>query len=228
MTNNYLKKYYGSSGEYLTDHRLFLDSANLEKDTDFLVKALSLKQDDKILDIACGQGRHTNYLAQRGYHVDGTDFSEHLIKKAKESAVGLKGEKSEYFISDIMSLKLSKKYNKAYWFFSDLANIDIPTAINSISNNIEIGGMVLFDTDNIFRIISYLLKNPDSNYKFDATEFKLIDDKKKLDIPYPPLPIWEQWMEKSKFSIQKVIGDYDFREYSIYSPRLILIVKKIA
>ena len=228
MKNNYIEDYYGPSGEYLADHSLFLNSANLEKDANFLIEALNLKKDDRILDIACGQGRHTNFFVQHGFHVDGTDFSEHLIKMARESAIELKSEKPEYFVSDVMNLKLSKKYNKAYWFFSDLADIDIPAALNSISNIIEVGGRVLIDTDNVFRVISYLQKNPNSGYQFDATEFKLVDGKKKLDIPYPPLSIWKQWMEKSSFSIERVIGDYDCGEYSINSPRLILVVKKIA
>ena len=228
MANNYIKNYYGASGEYLSDHRSFLDSANLEFDTSFIIRALKLEKGDRILDIACGQGRHTNYFADKGYHIDGTDFSEHLIQKARNAAAKSETHVPEYFISDVMNLNLPTKYNKAYWFFSDLAGINIATAIKSIGNNIEAGGMVLFDTDNIFRIISFLLKNPDSEYIFDAAESKLIDEKRDLNVPYPTLQIWKQWLEKYNFSIEKIVGDYNFGEYSIYSPRLIMVVKKTA
>lgn len=228
MTNDSLKKYYGDSGEYLDDHRLFLESANLEYDTNFLIRALKLNKKDRILDIACGQGRHTNYLAQNGYHIDGTDFSDYLIEKARKAASQLNNDIPKYFVADVMNLDLPQNYNKAFWFFSDLANIDIPLALKSLNNAIEVGGMVLIDTDNMFRIVSHLMNNPKSKYRFDAEKFKLIDDKKNLSVPYPPFPVWEKWTMEANFSIEKIIGDYDFGEYSIRSPRLILVIKKTA
>ena len=147
IKNNYLKKYYGKTGNYLKEHESFLNSADVEKDVVFLIKALELKKDDMILDIACGQGRHTTALCQNGYSVDGVDFSTHLLDKAKKSAKILKSIKPKYFISDIINLKLKKKYNKIYWFFSDLANIDLVKAINSICGCMQNNGIILVDVD---------------------------------------------------------------------------------
>lgn len=223
----FLSEYYGKSGDYLKDHHSFLNSANIQKDSDFLIKALNLKKNDAILDIACGQGRHTNALSEKGYLVDGVDFSKYLLGKAKNESLKSTKRKPNYYKANIEQLKLKKKYNKAYWFFSDLANIDIKKVITSISHNIKVGGKILIDTDNIFRIASYLSKNPDSPFAFDAEKLELIDKKTNLRVPYPPYPLWDQWMKTAGLSIERVIGDYDFSAYSLNSPRLILIVKKI-
>lgn len=39
-----------------------------------------------ILDIGCGVGRHANYLASLGHHVEGIDKIAHLIIRAKEAS----------------------------------------------------------------------------------------------------------------------------------------------
>ncbi len=46
----------------------------------FLLERLRLKEGAKILDLACGHGRHSIELARRGYKVTGLDFSKHFIE----------------------------------------------------------------------------------------------------------------------------------------------------
>ena len=42
----------------------------------------------KALDVACGAGRNTIYLAQAGYRVDAIDISSAGLEKAQQSAIG--------------------------------------------------------------------------------------------------------------------------------------------
>jgi 2-polyprenyl-3-methyl-5-hydroxy-6-metoxy-1,4-benzoquinol methylase len=51
-----------------------------------LSKILKIKKSDKILDVPCGQGRHSMLLAKKGYSVQGIDISKTCIKLACESA----------------------------------------------------------------------------------------------------------------------------------------------
>ncbi len=44
---------------------------------------LGLPQGSRILDVPCGQGRHAHLLAEAGFKVDGLDYSEHLLKIAR-------------------------------------------------------------------------------------------------------------------------------------------------
>jgi 2-polyprenyl-3-methyl-5-hydroxy-6-metoxy-1,4-benzoquinol methylase len=53
---------------------------------DFIEDEIGFRKNSKILDIACGTGRHSIELTKRGYSVTGIDFSESQLKRAKEKA----------------------------------------------------------------------------------------------------------------------------------------------
>ena len=222
-----IKKYYEDPGQYLVEHKDFFSTHNPEKDVDFLIEALNIKKNDNILDIACGQGRHTNEFAKRGYTISGVDFSSSLIAKAKQVAQKTE-KKPKYYNQNIEALKLSCKFDVAYWFFSDFANINLLTAVEAISDHIKAGGKVLFDSDNLFRIANYLQKNPNSPYKFDAKLLRLVDDSKKTSVPYPTFLMWQDWLNKNGLTATKVWGNYDLTPYDIKSPRLIILANKKA
>ncbi len=222
-----IKKYYDNPDQYLAEHKDFFSIHNPEKDVDFLIKVLEIEKSDNILDITCGQGRHTTELAKRGYTVSGVDFSSSLIDEAKQIAIDA-NIKSQYYIQNIESLKLPSKFDMAYWFFSDFANIDLASAIKSISNQLNPGARVLFDSDSLFRIVSHLQNNPDSPYKFDPKLLQLIDNSLGLSIPYPTFLMWQDWLNKNELEIINVWGNYDLSSYDIKSPRLIILANKKA
>ncbi|MDB4881644.1 MAG: Methyltransferase type 11 [Gemmatimonadetes bacterium] len=53
-----------------------------------LIELLALPSGARILDVPCGQGRHAHLLAEAGFRVDGLDYSEHLVARAKERGTG--------------------------------------------------------------------------------------------------------------------------------------------
>lgn len=55
-------------------------------ETDFLLEKLALEPGARILDLCCGQGRHSIELARRGYHVTGLDLSTYLLAIARREA----------------------------------------------------------------------------------------------------------------------------------------------
>ena len=52
----------------------------------FLVAEVAALPPGRALDVACGEGRNTVWLAQRGWEVTGVDFSEVGLEKARELA----------------------------------------------------------------------------------------------------------------------------------------------
>lgn len=222
------KQYYGESGVYLKEHAEFLKQADPQKDVVFLIRALGLKKNQQILDIACGQGRHVCALISRGYHVDGLDFSAHLLALAKKMTD--KGRKNQpiFYRADVMKLTLDVKYDRAYWFFSDLADIDPPKTLKAISRNLKVGGRLLLDTDNLFRLTTYLQSHPNSGLSFDAQHLMLIDAQQGLAVPYLTAPAWEALARQAGLKVDRLLGDYQFHPYQLKSPRLILILTKTA
>ena len=55
-------------------------------EVDFIEKEIGFDKSKRILDIACGTGRHAIELAKRGYHVTGIDLSQSQLDKAIEKA----------------------------------------------------------------------------------------------------------------------------------------------
>ncbi|TXT64073.1 MAG: D-alanine--D-alanine ligase [Promethearchaeota archaeon] len=78
FNSNYLK----TDGDVVNDPEITSHEVNL------LINLLNLKENDRILDLCCGQGRHLIELSKRGFnHLYGLDQSSFLIRKAKSTAL---------------------------------------------------------------------------------------------------------------------------------------------
>lgn len=55
-------------------------------EVDFILSVLPLESGERILDIGCGFGRHSNELARRGFDVLGIDPSPAMIAAARENS----------------------------------------------------------------------------------------------------------------------------------------------
>jgi D-alanine-D-alanine ligase len=71
-----------------TDGDVVNDQTITKNEIDTFLSILKPEKDQHILDLCCGQGRHTFELARRGYaHIYGVDRSHYLITKAKKQTV---------------------------------------------------------------------------------------------------------------------------------------------
>jgi D-alanine-D-alanine ligase len=71
----------------MTDADVVEDYNITRQEVDSFSNILNLSPEDKILDLACGQGRHSLELARRGFrHIEGLDRSHYLIQKAKSAS----------------------------------------------------------------------------------------------------------------------------------------------
>ena len=70
-----------------TDGDVVENDRNTEQEVDLLIRSAGVDRHDRILDLCCGQGRHSLDLARRGFlHVTGLDRSRYLIRLAKKRA----------------------------------------------------------------------------------------------------------------------------------------------
>ena len=70
-----------------TDGDIVENDRNTEQEVDLLVRSAGLQRNDRLLDLCCGQGRHSLELARRGFpHVTGLDRSRYLIRLARKRA----------------------------------------------------------------------------------------------------------------------------------------------
>ncbi|MCS7094483.1 MAG: methyltransferase domain-containing protein [Thaumarchaeota archaeon] len=72
----------------LTDGDVVCNRRLTEYEVDIVIDLLDLDKDDPLLDLCCGNGRHSLELARRGFRkVYGLDYSQTLLNVARDSAL---------------------------------------------------------------------------------------------------------------------------------------------
>lgn len=81
-----------------------------KRQVDFLIERLELRGDERVLDLACGFGRHSLELARRGFQVVGVDITPAYINYATEQAK--KENLNAHFIcSDIREVSFENEFD---------------------------------------------------------------------------------------------------------------------
>jgi SAM-dependent methyltransferase len=80
------------------------------REVDFAVAVLALRGGERILDLACGLGRHALDLAARGYSVVGVDITDDYIAEARRRAAE-KGLAAEFVHADIRDISFRDEFD---------------------------------------------------------------------------------------------------------------------
>ena len=80
------------------------------REVSFAISILKLHGGERILDLACGFGRHALDLAARGYSVVGVDVTEDYIAEARRRA-GEKGLMAEFIHADIRDISFYGEFD---------------------------------------------------------------------------------------------------------------------
>jgi len=83
-TTPWYATYFGE--EYFDIYGPMLSEERTAREVEGIVKLLDLPQGSRILDLACGHGRHAIPLAQWGFQVTGQDLSEVFLDRARAEA----------------------------------------------------------------------------------------------------------------------------------------------
>jgi SAM-dependent methyltransferase len=112
-----------------------------------LLDVLELPSGARVLDVPCGQGRHTHLLAEAGFDVDGLDYSAELLKRAKKRGTG---PRLRYSRGDMR--KLSARWTgrfdavlnlfTSFGFFSDPS--DDARVISQFARVLKPGGLLVW------------------------------------------------------------------------------------
>jgi SAM-dependent methyltransferase len=87
---------------------------------DRLMAYLQPTPDARILDLACGKGRFSRYLAEKGFDVTGLDLSEHSILHARE----FESERLSFFTHDMRLPFRIHYFDYIFNFFTSFGYFD--------------------------------------------------------------------------------------------------------
>ncbi|MCL2884474.1 MAG: class I SAM-dependent methyltransferase [Oscillospiraceae bacterium] len=81
-----------------------------ENQADFIIQTLGLTGTERILDLACGYGRHALTFARRGYAVVGVDITEAYIDDAVATAKK-ENLSARFILSDIRDVRFDNEFD---------------------------------------------------------------------------------------------------------------------
>ncbi|MFA6583153.1 MAG: class I SAM-dependent methyltransferase [Elusimicrobiaceae bacterium] len=113
----------------------------------FFVKALGLKKGAKLLDLACGQGRHCVEFAKKGLAVTGFDFTKEYLADARERAEQA-GVSVAFVCGDMRKLAYRNEFDAVVCAFTSFGYFDRKTnfvVLKKIAAALKPGGKVIID-----------------------------------------------------------------------------------
>ena len=206
-----------------------------------LIKKLKIKKNSKILDLACGVGRHSFYLNKKGMNVIGIDNSENNIKKAKKfENKFLKFKKKE------MTEDYGQEFDFIFNLFTSFGYINEKHNLNtfkSINNSLINHGILVIDYLNVFKLkeelveketkkIGNIIFNIKRSFKdnFIVKKIKIKDNNEIFYFEERVMELtkndFQDYLKKFNFEILDVYGNYNLEKYNKNSERLIMIIKK--
>ena len=142
-------KFFNEDYIEIYSERLSRDAT--ERETAFVVDALGLRDGDRVLDLACGHGRHAVALAQRGMVVTGQDLNEDYLRMAREDAARA-GVEIETVHGDMREIPFTDEFDAVINMFTAFGYFDSEDedvrVLEAVANALESGGKLLLDTIN--------------------------------------------------------------------------------
>jgi len=243
MTNN-TTKWFTSWFDTPFYHILYKDRNETEAHAfmDTLTAYLNIPEHGKILDLACGKGRHARYLNKIGYDVTGADLSENSIAFAKQ----FENHRLHFNVHD-MCKPFGKTFDAVFNLFTSFGyfedDADNLKTIEAIKTNLNDSGFGIIDFMNSEFVIDNLV--PEELKTVDGIDFYLkryVEDGYIVkDITFTAdgklydfqervrgftLADFELLFEQAGVYLLDVFGDYKLRKFNTKtSERLVLIFK---
>ncbi|WP_372754610.1 class I SAM-dependent methyltransferase [Mariniflexile sp.] len=225
-------------------HILYKDRDDTEAQhfMDTLTGYLNIPEGGKILDLACGKGRHAIYLNSLGFDVTGVDLSENSINFAKE----FENDTLRFDVHD-MCMPYNKPFDAIFNLFTSFGYFDKDEdnlkTIKAIKADLNESGFGVIDFMNSEFVIANLV--PEEVKTVDDIDFHLkryVEDGyiiKDIRFTYDTkdyhfqervraftLVDFEALFEAADVYLLDVFGDYKLRKFNPQlSERLVMIFK---
>lgn len=230
------------------------DDEETAEEVEFISRVLDLGGHGLILDLCCGQGRHSIKLANMGYSVIGLDSSKALLDMAKSESLKNSARRLLWFVEgDMRSLPIRDNTCDAvinlftsFGFFDDAENIGV---LRAIADVLKPGGKLLLDywnpyiavqldgTRNWWWVTENLLTLAEVRCDFPSGRLQdirtLINIEKSSmenavrNLRLYTLPELEKMLTSVGLRISKIYGDIDERDYDSETRRLITVSEKV-
>jgi SAM-dependent methyltransferase len=209
---------------------------------DNLTHYLNLPEKAKVLDLACGKGRHAIYLNQLGFDVIGADLSENSIAEATKNS-----NSSLHFQVHDMREKFEDKFDAIFNLFTSFGyfenDADNLKTLIAIKDSLTEHGFAVIDFMNVNQVIANLV--PEETKTVEEIDFHIkryvkdghiykeiaFEDQGESyhfteKVQALTLQDFQAMMEESGIYLLDIFGDYKLKKFhKTESERLIMIFK---
>ncbi|ARV91148.1 class I SAM-dependent methyltransferase (plasmid) [Bacillus mycoides] len=227
--------------------KIYSHKTDLEakKELEILLSSIPLKSKAKILDLCCGNGRHSRWLEQQGFQVTGVDLSTDLLQEAMR----LSPSQISYLSCDMRSLPFTSEFDLIMQLFTSfgyfLNDEENNLVLKNVYKSLKMNGYYILDYLNpnyIQKNIIPCSKSSKGNveifeYRHIKSNFIIKDiiikefgqiKKYQEKVKLYPFVKLKAMLEAINLEINLVYGDYDGSIFNEdYSKRMIFICKKI-
>lgn len=211
---------------------------------DNIVKHIALPPLANCWDLACGKGRHSIYLNQKGFRVVGTDLSQQSIQEASKSI----NDRLEFYQHDMRHLFRINYFDAVFNMFTSFGYFDHRqddlNVFKAVSKSLKPNGVFVFDFLNAQYVKNNLIpvdsktiegitfnitKTIEGNTCVKSIDF--IDQGQKFHfeerVKLFNRNYFEELATECGMTELDVFGNYHLEKFNInLSPRLILVLQK--
>ena len=196
---------------YLELYRKIIPQERTIKEVDFIERCLNLKPGMKILDLACGYGRHTIEFARRGYKMVGQDINSLFLNEAKKEAKKAK-IKIDWVESDMRLIPFKNEFDVVLNLFTSFGYLetdkDHQKVIFEIAKSLKIGGFFFLDIHNREEFVCHYHPKETKNLPDSST---LIFER-NFDFVTGRINEQRVWIKKNNQKIEKFLS---FRQFTL-------------
>ncbi|MDW3208299.1 MAG: class I SAM-dependent methyltransferase [Reichenbachiella sp.] len=212
---------------------------------DHLIEYFNIAPAAKILDLACGKGRHSIYLNQKGFDVTGVDLSEENIKFASTK----QNDSLHFAVHDMRNVFATEEFDYVFNLFTSFGYFDSKeenlNVIDATIQSLKPGGKFLLDFLNPYVVVNNLVHEEDKTIenihfniqrKYTDDEFivkNIIVDDHGQHYEYQEKvkairrADFLAYFDKIDLKVIDIFGDYELSEYKAEeSQRLIFVIEK--
>ena len=209
-----------------------------------LITHLKIPRNSKILDVACGKGRHSVYFNKKGMDVVGIDLSINSIESAKKE----ESSRLQFHKHDMRKVFRKNYFDIVTNLFTSIgyfeSDEDEQNTINAMALNLKQDGILVIDFMNVKKVIKQLVKYEvktvdEVNFKirrkvinnFITKSIGISENKKHYQfqekVKALTLTNFAQYLKNADLKIINIFGNYRLENFDeLTSERLIIICKK--
>jgi SAM-dependent methyltransferase len=221
-----------------------------DQEVEFIVQVLGLPVGAPILDLCCGEGRHTVALAQRGYQMSGLDLSSLQLRLARRAAKEA-GVDVRWHRADMRNIPWEGEFDGVINMFTSFGYLGSDeedfNVLQGVARALKPGGRFLLDTINREWLMRHgqergWQEGADGTLYLEERRFDFLAgrqrrrvlailpdgtrDEREIDLRNYTLTELTAMLLRAGLRVQNFWGGYRGREYGLDTRRMIVLAEK--